>query len=187
MLEKILQRIERENEENKVWIVGPKTGHFLYWLVRVVRPEFAVEIGTSVGYSALWLASALEENSWGELWTVESHSERFERAKANIAESDLGHRIHQIKGHAPEIFAEEELVMPERIDFAFYDATKMETRDFFEAVLPYMGSGGMIAIDNVQSHRKGELQKFIKGIHEDTRVKVVEISVGDGLLIARIV
>ncbi len=186
MLESILQRIERENEQDKVWIVGPKTGHFLYWLVRVVRPEFAVEIGTSVGYSALWLASALEENSWGELWTVESHDERFERAKTNIAESELGHRIHQLKGHAPEIFSED-AVLPERVDFAFYDATKQTTADFFAAVLPRMSSGGMIVVDNVQSHRVGELEKFIDAVNQDARFKVVEIPVGDGLLIARIV
>lgn len=187
MLKKILQRIERENQNEKVWIVGPKTGHFLYWLVRVVRPEFVVEIGTSVGYSALWLAAALEENAWGELWTVESHADRFERARQNISESNLTHRIHQLKGHAPEIFLEANGPLPERIDFAFYDATKKTTRDFYEAVLPRMKSGSMVVVDNVQSHRAGELEKFIEAVHQDQRVKVVEIPVGDGLLIARIV
>jgi len=187
MIDSILRRIERENEDEKVWIVGPKTGHFLYWLVRVVRPEFVVEIGTSVGYSALWLASALERNAWGELWTVESHKERFERAKANIAESELEHRIHQIHGHAPELFFEESDELPERIDFAFYDATKQTTREFFDAVLPRMQSGAMIVVDNVQSHREGELADFVHEIHKDARFKVAEISVGDGLLIARIV
>ena len=185
MLELLLRKIEKENEREKYWIVGPKTGHFLHWLVRVVAPRTVVEIGTSVGYSALWMAAALEENGFGELWTIESHAERFEKAKGNFAETDLGRRIHQIKGHAPSVF-ESEGIVPEHIDFAFLDATKNQHVEFFEAVFPRMSAGGMIVADNVHSHRLGEMQEFVDRMHGDFRLRVVEIPVGDGLLIARI-
>jgi len=186
MLKNILQRIEEENAKEEVWIVGPKTGKMLYWLVRVLQPEYALEIGTSVGYSALWIASALEENGMGQLWTIESHNERFLRAQKNIEEADLGHRIHQIKGHAPEVFIENDEV-PEKLDFAFFDATKMEHSLYFDAIFPRMKKGGMIVVDNVLSHRTGQMEGFINRTHAHSGLKVVEVSVGDGLLVARVI
>lgn len=187
MIQNVLQRIERENEQDSVWIVGPKTGHLLYWLIRVVAPESIVEIGTSVGYSALWMASALEENGKGQLWTIESHEQRFERAESNFKEAGLTDRILLLKGHAPEIFFDKSAPLPEHIDFAFFDATKKDHNEYFDAVYPRMSSGGLIVVDNVLSHRFGQMQDFIDLLHNDSRLKVVEIPVGDGLLIARIV
>lgn len=186
MYERVLKRIEEENSEKDVWIVGPKTGHMLHWLVRVLAPDVALEIGTSVGYSAVWIASALDKNQRGQLWTIESHDERYARAQKNIEEAGLTHRIFQLKGHAPEIFTQNP-ALPEQIDFAFFDATKQEHQSYFDAIFPRMKSGGMIVVDNVLSHRFGKMEKFIEGVHANTGLKVAEISVGDGLLIARVV
>lgn len=185
-MEKILKRIEQENQEQDVWIVGPATGRMLHWLVRVLAPDTVLEIGTSVGYSALWMASALEKNQKGKLWTIESHEQRFERARENIEEARLGHRIVQLKGHAPEIFTNS-LEVPELIDLAFFDATKQEHESYFDAIYPRMRSGGMIVVDNVLSHRFGKMKSFIEKTHAHSGLKVVEIPVGDGLLIARVV
>lgn len=186
MLDKILKKIETENAEKDVWIVGPETGHMLHWLVRVLAPETVLEIGTSVGYSALWIASALDKNGKGKLWTIESHNERFDRAKQNIMEAGMGERIIQLKGHAPEIFTNS-LEVPEIIDFAFFDATKQEHQSYFDSIFPRMRSGGMIVVDNVKSHRFGQMEKFIEKTHANEGLQVVEIPVGDGLLIARVV
>ena len=181
----VLQRILQENEKEDLWIVGPETGKMLYWLLRVLEPEVALEIGTSVGYSALWMASALEENGKGRLFTVESHEERFKRAQENIAEAQMGYRVVQLKGHAPEIF-HENTALPEVIDFVFFDATKQEHQSYFDTIFPRIPSGGMMVVDNVNSHRFGPMEKFIKKMHAQSELKVVEIPVGDGLLIARV-
>ncbi len=186
MLENILRRIEAENEANPIWIVGPKTGHFLYWLLRVIQPEHALEVGTSVGYSALWLASALEENQKGKLWTIESHAERFKRAQDNIGESELGHRIELLHTHAPEVFFNPDFVLPERFDFVFLDATKEQTQDFFDSLYPRMNKDGILVVDNVHSHRFGQMQKFIEKAHKNPKIKTAEIPVGAGLLVARV-
>ena len=66
MLADILHRIEQEHEQEPVWIVGRSTGRMLHWLC-VVQPEVVLEIGTSVGYSGLWMADALEANGKGRL------------------------------------------------------------------------------------------------------------------------
>lgn len=184
MLSDVLKRIEQEDAENTVWIVGPETGRMLHWLVRVAQPQTIVEIGTSVGYSALWMASALEKNGEGSLWTIESHEERFGRAQQNIEEAGLGHRIHQIKGHAPEVFLTPHAI-PDQVDFAFLDATKMEHASYFEALMPRLKPEAFVVVDNVLSHRFGHMEQFIQALHANAQLKVVEIPVGDGLLIAR--
>jgi caffeoyl-CoA O-methyltransferase len=184
MLERVLRRIEAEDAEEDVWIVGPATGRMLHWLIRVAQPNAVLEIGTSVGYSGLWMASALEANKKGELWTVESHAERYARAQVNFEEAGLKHRVHSLKGHAPEIFGTE-VGIPEEVDFVFLDATKMEHESYFEVILPRLKPGSFLVVDNVLSHRTGPMKTFIENLHSDTRLKVVEISVGDGLLIAR--
>ena len=112
-MREVLSRIERENEKANYWIVGPETGRMLWWLVRVVCPERALEIGTSVGYSAIWMGAALDG---GKLWTVESHAERHEKARGNIAEAGLGDKVVQVKGHAPEVLVE----VPEVLDFCVF-------------------------------------------------------------------
>lgn len=183
MLEPVLRRIEAEDAQETVWIVGPATGRMLHWLIRVAQPEAVLEIGTSVGYSALWMAGALEANGKGEIWTVESHAERFDRAEKNIEEAGLKHRIHQLKGHAPEIFSDAPI--PTEVDFVFLDATKMEHAAYFEVVFPRLKPNSFLVVDNVLSHRFGHMQEFILKLHQDPRLKVVEIPVGDGLLIAR--
>lgn len=184
-LEPVFKRIENADNEHNYWIIGPKTGHMLYWLLRVLQPEVSLEIGTSVGYSAIWIASALEENKMGQLWTVESNEKRFNIAKVNIDESGLSHRILQVKGHAPEVFSN--APMPEVIDFAFFDATKEEHKSYFDVVFPRMVSGGMIVMDNVYSHRYKAMEEFIEKTYSNTGLKVVEIPVGDGLMIARVI
>jgi predicted O-methyltransferase YrrM len=173
MHKKVLERIERGGEE--FWIVGPEAGRMLWWLVRVLQPEVALEIGTSVGYSAIWIGSALEG---GRLWTVESHAERFEMAKANILEAGVGDKVLQVKGHAPEVLGE----VPDEIDFAFFDATKNEHGQYFDAVLPKMRKGGVIVVDNVISHRE-EMGRFLNRMKRE--LECVEIDVGKGFLLGK--
>ncbi|MBU0981996.1 class I SAM-dependent methyltransferase [Patescibacteria group bacterium] len=181
--EEILRRIEESGEQ--YWIVGPETGRILNWLLRVWRPEVVLEIGTSVGYSAIWIASALRANGKGKLWTVESHKERHEKARANIEEAGLSEFVVLMKGHAPEIFAEA-VAVPAMVDFAFFDATKMEHRSYFDAVYPRMRVGGLIVVDNVLSHREKEMLKFIEFMHKNSDLEVLELNVGSGLLLAKV-
>lgn len=179
---KLLRAIEEKNAHENYWIVGPETGRVLHWLVRVFEPEVLVEVGTSVGYSALHMATALQKNGHGKLWTIESHKERFDMAEENIKKSGLKNLI-QLKGHAPEIFFENASI-PEKINMAFFDAYKKDTGRFFDAVFPRLSHGGLIVVDNVLSHRYRSMLVFIESVYKREDLKVVEIPVGSGLLLA---
>ena len=182
----VLKRIEQEEKQESHWIVGPEVGKILAWLVRFIEPEVVLEIGTSVGYSAIWMASALEQNNKGKIWTIESHQSRYDMAKNNIEEAGLTHRVVQKIGHAPEIFYKELKDEPAHIDLAFFDTTKKEHPEFFEAVFPRMSSGGFIVVDNVVSHRFGIMKEFIAFMHAHEKLDTAEIPAGAGLLIARV-
>ena len=184
---KVLEEIEEKNRQENFWIVGPETGRVLHLLVRVFEPKVLLEIGTSVGYSAIYLASALQENGHGKLWTIESHKKRFELAKLNIKKTGLKN-IVQIMGHAPEIFFERsdsasDPDLPEKIDMAFFDAFKKDTGLFFDAVFPRLSHGGLIIVDNVLSHRHKSMLAFIESVYLRKDLKVVELAVGSGLLL----
>jgi predicted O-methyltransferase YrrM len=185
MLKQILTKIESEDAQERIWIVGPEVGRLLQWMIRVVEPENIIEIGTSVGYSALWMASALKKNGKGHLWTIESHKARFERAQSNISEAEMGEWITQINHHAPEVFSDPEVQLPEQIDLAFFDATKMEHQDYFDAIRPRMKKGGMIIVDNVQSHGDA-FGGFIEFMKNSPDLETVEVAAGTGLLLARL-
>lgn len=189
-LRSILAKIEAENREDPVWIVGPETGQLLFFLIRVVQPEHILEIGSSVGYSGLWMAAALEANDKGRLTTIESHKERFGRAQNHFEHSGLAHRILSLKAHAPEIFTEPERfgyavqVIPENIDLAFFDATKKQHDDFLDVILPRLSSNAYLVVDNVSSHQE-ELSAFLVRLQNDPRFLLTQVGVGQGLLIAR--
>ena len=185
MLKKILAEIEEYDARERVWIVGPEVGRLLNWLVQVFRPETVVEIGTSVGYSGLWLADGLKKNGKGHLWTVESHKERFGIAQENIAKAEMGEWITQIKHHAPEVFFDDEAGLPDQIDLAFFDATKKQHNEFYEAVRPRMRAGGLIIVDNVQTHREA-FEGFVEFMLNNKELDTVELSVGTGVLLCRI-
>jgi predicted O-methyltransferase YrrM len=177
----VLRRVERENEEKKVWIVGPEVGQFLYDLVIERGPQNCLEIGTSVGYSAIWIGSALRQNGSGKLCTVESHAERFERAQKNIAEADLTDQIMQIKGHAPEVFTEN-LDMPQNLDLAFFDATKYEHQSYFDAIFPRLNPCGILIVDNVISHAQ-EMAEFRAMLESYPQLKCELHEIGAGVLV----
>lgn len=182
-IEALLRGIEAENEISPVWIVGPETGELLHDLVLTQKPEVIVEVGTSVGYSALWMAAALEALGEGSLWTIESHAERFARAQDHFTESGLAHRVRQVKGHAPEVFYKELSKEPATFDFVFLDATKHEHPLYFEAIWPRLNSKGVLIIDNVHTHRFGQLEQFIKQLKERPDLSWEELEIGNGLLV----
>jgi len=189
----VLRRIEVEDEQERVWIVGPEVGELLYDLILelvradeghegVSRKLTCLEIGTSVGYSAIWMGSAMRG---GKLWTVESHAERFERARANVVEAGLEDLIVQVKGHAPEVFEDASFGIPDELDFVFFDATKYEHASYFDVVFPRMRAGSMLVVDNVISHGE-EMADFVNMLKKHPQLECELHEIGAGVLVCKV-
>ena len=183
----LLRQLEEETYE-KLEIPQMTTGRIearlLKLLARLVGAKRILEIGTFAGYSALSMAEALPEE--GELVTCEMDPEAIIFAKKYFDLSSHGKKITLMEGPALESLKK----ISGPFDMAFIDADKENYNNYYEAILPLIRSGGLMAIDNVLwSGRVLDPQdKSDKAIHQlnerviqDERVESVLLTVRDGL------
>lgn len=176
-LEEVLLRLEKEGEQGSFWNVPRSSAVLLHSLVVALGAKNVLEIGTSNGYSGLYLAHAAAGNG-GKLYTVESHKERFGLAQKHFAEAGLDSSIIQIQGHAPEVL--EEIDPSILFDFVFIDATKMEYELYVPALLPRLSEGALLVADNVLSHWD-DLKGFAEKIQSEFPAYLLDMD--SGLLI----
>ena len=107
----------------------------------------ALEIGTSNGYSGLWIAWALSKTG-GKLITIEIDRGRHEEALANFREAGLAKYVDARLGDAHELVP----ALPGPFDFVFCDADKEWYENYLKAVLPKITVGGCFAAHNVSDY-----------------------------------
>lgn len=165
-----LEKLPRE----KFWQIGAKTGNLLKNTVIEVDAKTVLEIGTSSGYSALWIIEGLKQTS-GHLHTIESNDGRFDIARSSFEKAEVESYVTQIKGHAPECIPDI------NVDLVFIDATKKETVNFIKSIYPRLNKGGRIIIDNVNSH----IEKFAETFEylEKENMDYKKLDIEDGLII----
>jgi predicted O-methyltransferase YrrM len=177
---RLLLDLEKNSEE--FWNVPREVGQLLYFLVRAKGAKKVLEIGTSNGYSGIWLAKAARANG-GKLITVESHAGRFGMAEGNFAEAGLSDSIMQIAGHAPEVFPTVPEINEGGFEVIFMDATKAQHIEYLRALLPLMKQGALLIADNVLSHAE-KMQGFVELISQMPEMTGEVLKIGDGVLIA---
>jgi predicted O-methyltransferase YrrM len=127
--------------------VSGAQGRMLQILAKSVGARMILEIGTLGGYSAIWLARALEPG--GKLVTLERDSKHAEVARENLERAGVSPRVDNRVGPAletlPRLAAEK--VGP--FDFVFVDANKDSIPDYFAWALKLTRVGGLIVVDNV--------------------------------------
>lgn len=161
------------------WNISPEVGKFLNLLIRGEKFQNVLEIGTSNGYSGLWLAEALS-HAGGTLYTIESNAKkRYPLAEANFARSGLTN-IHLILGHAPEVIPSQ----PQEFDLAFFDATKCEHQLYFNALKNRIKPGGLIITDNAVSH-SADLAEYFAIVEKEPNWQSQLLNLGTGLFISQ--
>lgn len=176
-LQSILQQLEETSED--FWNISHQTGNFISMLIKVMKAQNVLELGTSNGYSGLWIADALKSTG-GHLTTIEFWEKRQCLARKYMAECGLSDYVTFKIGQAYDVIKNE---IHEEFDLVFIDANKQEYLSFFEAVHPLLKKGGVILADNITSHAK-KVQPFVDAIssHEEYQVQILDLP--DGLLMA---
>ena len=176
-LQSILQQLEETSED--FWNISHQTGNFISMLIKVMKAQNVLELGTSNGYSGLWIADALKSTG-GHLTTIEFWEKRQCLARKYMAECGLSDYVTFKIGQAYDVIKNE---IHEEFDLVFIDANKQEYLSFFEAVHPLLKKGGVILADNITSHAK-KVQPFVEAIsnHEEYQVQIFDLP--DGLLMA---
>ena len=183
----LLRRLEKETYE-KLEIPQMTTGRIearlLKLLARLVGAQRILEIGTFAGYSALSMAEALPED--GTLVTCDEDPVAIAFAQKYFSESPHGKKIKQMEGPALKSIKK----LTGKFDMAFIDADKINYSNYYEAILPMIRPGGLIAVDNVlwsgrvlnpQDESDRAIHQFNEQVVKDKRVESVLLTVRDGL------
>ncbi len=136
--------------------VSQADGKVLYDLIIENDYKKALEIGTSTGHSAIWIAWALSKTG-GKLITIEINKGRYEEALENFQEAGLSEYIDARLADAHELVPE----LEGPFDFVFCDADKNWYKNYLMAVLPKLEVGGCFTAHNVAGGRRYGIREFL--------------------------
>ena len=182
---KELERIDAEDRQdgtprvNRLRQVPPDTGKFLALMAASV-PVYGswLEIGTSAGYSALWISLAAQKRGT-KLVTFELLHDKVTLAKKTFKKTKLEETVELINGDARGHISDYD-----EIGFCFLDAEKEMYADFYDLIVPNLIPGGLLLADNVISHQE-DLSAWLEKVEQDSRVDSVIVPIGNGILLCR--
>ena len=169
---------EMESKIDRYWSTPRKDAEFLHLMVKATRAVHVLEVGTSQGYSAIWMGLALEETR-GRLTTIEIDTGRHSVARKNVQDAGLAGRITLIRGDAHR----EITALKGPFDFVFLDADKEGQMDYFKKLYPKkLAAGGMIAVHNAISEA-GDMKDYTETISRlpDFDTVIISTTMGDGI------
>ena len=170
---------------------GHIQGRLLKMLVRMIRPQLILEVGTFTGYATLCMAEGLDDG--GVIHTVEIDDELEDFIRKGFEKSPYSDRIHLHIGDALNIVPGLGL----QFDMIFLDGEKREYPEYYESLLQYLRPGGYMIADNtlwdghvVEQEYDSDPQtvavrEFNDMVRADGRVEVAMIPIRDGLTIIR--
>ncbi len=172
----ILKKQEKLNKGGKFSTINRETGHFINLLIKMRDPKKVLEIGTSIGYSSIWIASSLNKNA--ELITLERWPERAEIAKKFFRQANLP--IIPIEGDAIEVIPK----LRTKFDAVFIDAAKADYLKYLHLLIlnKKLNKHTLIIADNTVSHAS-KMQDFLKFAEKK---KAITAEIGKGVTFFRL-
>jgi caffeoyl-CoA O-methyltransferase len=181
--------------QNMMLAITYETGLFFNILLKAMKAKRVLEVGTSTGYSALWLAEALLHTgasskdrrlvSGKPLITIEKDPTKIKRAYKNFSDAKVSDKIHLMKGPALENLlklSKGTFKNGYLFDFIFLDADKENLKQYFDLVLPMLRKGGIIATDNVLYPKdyRPIMTSFLKYVRAKPDIRSVTVPIGHG-------
>jgi caffeoyl-CoA O-methyltransferase len=172
-----------------------ETGLFFNILLKAMSAKRVLEVGTSTGYSTLWLAEAVLSNNRSNdgrrqdsseaLVTIENDSVKIRKAFKNFSDAGVSDKISIKVGSALENLLElsrNTTTDGDLFDFVFFDADKENLKRYFDLALPMLRVGGIIATDNVLYPKdyRSTMMSFVKYVRAKPNVRSVTIPIGHG-------
>ena len=204
-----LEELEKQAIEANVPIIRKSTQNMLRFLMASVQPENILEIGTAIGFSAIFMITYLLkycENP--HLTTIEKVSYRVRQAEENFKKAGYSNYITSLEGDAKEILIQILRQREENPDFAkkegysmiFMDAAKGQYLHFLPLVKQLLKKGGLLVSDNVLQEgtiveSRYSITRRDRTIHERMREYLYQLShdedfetitlpMGDGLTLS---
>jgi len=176
--ERILSKItflQKQKNNFNFWNITDEQGVFLSNLVKFVEPKSVLEIGTSNGFSTLYLCLNLIDEA--KVTTIEVSSERFEISRKNFEEVGLSNVINLVNSEAVDFLGD----CSDVFNFIFVDAGHQFYEDIFNLIISrkLFVSGGVLVFDNVTSHVI--LEDFVKRVLSEFSAELIDL--GGGMLV----
>ena len=189
--DEVITSIRKEAEENRVPIIRQEAGEFIKLLILMNKPKKILEIGTAVGFSAIFMSRFLDDDA--HITTIENYPPRIAEAKKNFARAGVENRITLMEGDAQEILPE----LDEQYDFVFMDAAKGQYGCFFSEAVRLLKPNGILLCDNVlqdgdvlesrfavtRRNRTihSRMREYLHDLTHDPRLDSAILNVGDGM------
>jgi predicted O-methyltransferase YrrM len=158
--------------------IPPDVGRFIALLAAAAPEGRCIEIGTSAGYSTLWLALACRATG-RKVTTFEILDEKVELARLTFGAAGVGDTVELIHGDALK-----HLPGCQNIAFCFLDGEKETYGRCYEAIVPQMVQAGILVTDNAISHQ-ATLRPMLDRALRDDRVDALIVPIGEGELVCR--
>jgi predicted O-methyltransferase YrrM len=158
--------------------VEPDTARLLALLIRALAPRRLLELGTSNGYSTIWLADAARAVG-GSLTSVEIDPSRSAQARENLARAGLEDIVDLRVDDAGSVLSAS---ADAAWDFIFLDAERPAYTAYWPDLARVLSARGVLAVDNVISHAN-ELVEFRQLVARDDRVSEALVPTGAGALL----
>lgn len=190
---KTIEQIKEKALNEHIPIIMDDTLEVVGQVLKELKPNKILEIGTAVGYSAICFSKYLAEN--GRIDTIEREEDRIIEAKINVKDLKLEQKINIISGDAVEILP----TLNEKYDAIFIDAAKGKYPFFLKEAIRMLSDKGIIIADNIlykgytlsdyNKHKQRTavrgLREYLKELEENEDLETELLEVGDGLTITR--
>jgi predicted O-methyltransferase YrrM len=169
---------QREDRLQRLRNVEPETAELLGVLVRAMDATRVLEIGTSNGYSTIWLGDAAEAVG-GTVLSLEIEAERTAQATENLAEAGVAEFVELRTQDAAEALGS---FSDGAFDLIFLDAERTFYVGYWPDLMRVLRPNGLLVVDNTLSHAK-ELVEFSELVYSDPAVTSTLVTVGAGVLL----
>jgi caffeoyl-CoA O-methyltransferase len=156
----LLQKMESEAADMDIPIVGPVVGRLLYLLARIGNARQILELGTAIGYSAIFMGEACRQNQ-GRITTFEIDPGMAERARVNIAEAGMSGLIEV---RCQDVY-DGLSTLAHPVDMVFMDIEKQDYVKLLPGIEKAIRPDGILVADNTGFQ---DAHKFNRAIHENT-------------------
>ena len=193
-LSPFLEDLRESAVEDGVPIIRPEMQSFLQIFLTLKKPERILEIGTAVGFSAIYMAEHTGDEC--SITTIENYPVRIKAARENFARHPMGVKITLLEGDAAELL----LQLEGPYDLIFMDAAKAQYIHFLPQVKRLLDRGGILISDNVlqdgdilESHYAVErrnrtiykrMREYLYTLKHDPELVTSIIPIGDGAAVS---
>ena len=184
-IQSTLEKSKKVNisSENRMLAITKATGELINMILRLKNAKNMLEVGMSTGYSTIWCAEAIYEQS-GKIITIEKKQNKIKRAKENFQKAGVMDIITIKNGLAIQILTELNLQQKYRnfFDFVLIDADKESVIEYFDLIFPMVSVGGVIVTDNMLYPEKfrEDMKKFSDYLKKNSKLRTITSPIGNG-------